>query len=472
VERCDGPLRYLETAAGFSRGNRLVSGNRLSGHDRSRGATGSITGRSWMRIGQIAIDVAPLREGRDFRLLFTGRFVSMAGNAVATTAANWQVYGLTRSSLAVGMLTLANSAGMFTGLLAGGMLADRHDRRTLMLVSRAPLALVAALLTINSLLPHPALWAVYLLVLLAGALSGVGSPASTAAVPALVGTDRLAAAAALNAMGSQLGNLGGPALAGALIAGPGLAACYAIDAACFAIFGLTIWFIRPLPPTVRAGRPGLRSMAQGLRHVRHNAVVGGMLAVDTSAMIFGMPASLFPAIAREHFHGGSATFGLLAAAPGIGAMLGAATSGWTGRLRRPGIVVIVAGLAWGAAIVGFGLSGSLVIALAFLALAGMADLISEVLRNALLQHYTPDELRGRVSSLYLAQVTTAPSLGNVEAGLVAQLFSVGISVVSGGLACVAGALVLGAINPALRRARLPAPAGSADVVAAEAQAPA
>jgi len=434
-----------------------------------------------MRIGQIAIDVAPLREGKDFRLLFAGRFVSMAGNAVATTAANWQVYGLTRSSLAVGMVTLAGGAGMFTGLLVGGMLADRHDRRVLMLASRAPLAVLAALLMVNSLQPHPALWAVYVLVLLVGALSGVGSPASTAAVPALVGTERLAAAAALNAMGSQFGQLGGPALAGLLIAGPGLAACYAIDAACFAIFGLTVWFIRPLPPTVRAGRPGLRSMAQGLRYVRHNAVVGGMLAVDTSAMLFGMPASLFPALARQHFHGGSATFGLLAAAPGLGAMIGAVTSGWTGRLKRPGIVVIAAGLAWGAAIVGFGLSGNLAIALTFLALAGMADLISETLRNALLQHHTPDELRGRVSSLYLAQVTTAPSVGNVEAGLVAQLFSAGISVVSGGLACVAGALVLGAINPALRRATLPrptvrGPAGGDDErggdVAAGAEAPA
>jgi len=407
-----------------------------------------------MRIGQIAIDVTPLREGRDFRLLFSGRLVSMAGNAVATTAANWQVYALTKSSLAVGTLTLADSIGMFAGLLAGGMLADRHDRRMLMLATRAPLALLAALLTVNSLLSHPQLWAVYALVTAVGALSGVGSPASTAAMPALVRPDQLAAAAALGAMSGQLGNLGGPALAGGLIAGPGLAFCYGIDAACFAVFGLTTWLMRPLPPTVRAVRPGLRSMAEGLRHVRRNAVVGGMLAVDTSAMIFGMPSALFPAVAHEHFHGGAATFGLLAAAPGFGALLGAATSGWTGRLRRPGLVVIGAGLAWGAAVVGFGLSGSLAIALVFLALAGMADLISEVLRNALLQHYTPDSLRGRVSSLYLAQVTTAPSVGNVEAGLVAQLCTVTVSVVSGGLACVAGALILGAINPALRRATL------------------
>ena len=410
-----------------------------------------------MRIGQIAIDVGPLRESRDFRRLFAGRFVSMAGNAVATTAANWQVYGLTHSSLAVGLLTLANSAGMLAGLLAGGMLADRHDRRKLLLASRLPLAFLAALLMANSLLSHPALWAIYLVTLSMGLLSGLGSPASTAAIPALVGPDRLAAAAALNAMGSQLGNLGGPALAGVLIAGPGLASCYGIDTACFAVFGLTLWFIRPLPPTVRAQRPGLRSMAEGLSYVRHNRVVAGMLAVDTSAMIFGMPTALFPAMAHQHFHGGSATFGLLAAAPGFGAMLGAATSGWTGRLQRPGIVVIGAGIVWGAAIVGFGLSRNLVLALAFLAVAGMGDLISEVLRNALLQYYTPDPLRGRVASLYLAQVNTAPAIGNVEAGVVAQLFSTTVSVVSGGLACIAGALILGAAIPALRHAKLASP---------------
>jgi MFS transporter, ENTS family, enterobactin (siderophore) exporter len=201
-----------------------------------------------------------------------------------------------------------------------------------------------------------------------------------------------------------------------------------------------------------------------LRYVLKNPVVGGMLAVDSSAMIFGMPAALFPAIAHDHFHGGPATFGLLAAAPGLGAMIGAATSGWTGRLRRPGVVVIFAGLAWGAAIVGFGFSTSLIVGLVFLALAGMSDLVSEVLRNSLLQIYTPDSLRGRATSLYLAQVTTAPSIGNVEAGVVAQLVSTTFSVVSGGLVCVVGALLLGVLNPALRRATFSGP-DRADCVA-------
>jgi ENTS family enterobactin (siderophore) exporter len=408
-----------------------------------------------LRIGQIAIDIAPLRESRDFRRLFAGRFVSMAGNAVATTAGNWQVYGLTHSSLAVGLLTLASGAGMLIGLLAGGMLADRHDRRTLLMAVRLPQAVLAALLTVNSLVSHPATWPIYALTFGIGLLAGLSAPASTAATPALVGEHRLAAAAALNATASQLGQLGGPALAGLLIAGPGgVASCYAIDAACFAVFALAMTTVGPLPPITRAQRPGLRSLAEGFRYVRHNGVVGGMLLVDTNAMIFGMPSALFPALASQHFHGGPTTFGLLVAAPGLGAMIGAATSGWTGRLRRPGLVVIAAGIIWGAAIAAFGLVSSLPLALLFLAIAGMGDLISEVLRNALLQRYTPDPLRGRVSSLYLAQVTSAPALGNVEAGAVARLVGLDFSVVSGGLACVAGALVLGALIPALRGASL------------------
>lgn len=407
-----------------------------------------------MRIGQIAIDVAPLRESRDYRRLFIARFVSNAGNAVATTAADWQVYGLTHNSLAVGLLTLASSAGMLIGLLTGGMLADRHDRRALLMVVRLPQAVLAALLMVNSLVSHPALWPLYVITFGIGLLTGLSAPASTAATPALVGEDKLSAAAALNATAGQLGSLGGPAIAGLLIAGPGLASCYAIDAVCFAVFGLAMIGLRPMPPITKAQPPGLRSLAEGLRYVRHNRVVGAMLLVDTNAMIFGMPSALFPALASTHFHGGSATFGLLVAAPGLGALIGAATSGWTGHLRRPGVVVIVAGILWGASIAAFGLVRSLPLALLFLALAGMGDLISEVLRNALLQIYTPDQLRGRVSSLYLAQVTTAPALGNVEAGAVARLVSPVFSVVSGGLACVAGALVLGAMIPALRNATL------------------
>jgi MFS transporter, ENTS family, enterobactin (siderophore) exporter len=410
-----------------------------------------------MRIGQIVIDVTPLRESRDFRWLYAGRFIASAGNVLAVTAANWQVYALTRSPLAVGLLSLTTSIGSLVSMLAGGMLADRHDRRTMLLATGLPQALLAGALMANSLLRHPAVWAIFVIMLAIGLLGGLGAPASAAATPALVGPDRLPAAAALNGMGGQLGNLGGPALAGLLIAGPGLATCYAADAFCFVIFAAAMLFVRPLPPTVRAQRPGWRSLAEGFRHVRHDGVLGGMLLIDTSAMLFGMPSALFPALASQHFHGGSATFGLLASAPGFGALAGAASSGWTGRVRRPGIVIIAAGMVWGAAITGFGLTRSLPLGLAFLALAGGGDMISEILRNALLQIYAPDRLRGRLSGLYLAQVNAAPALGNTEAGIVAQAFSLTASVVSGGLACVGGALLLGALIPALRRATLSGP---------------
>lgn len=407
-----------------------------------------------MRIGQIVIDVRPLRESRDFRWTFAGRFVSGTGSAVALAAASWQVYVLTRSSLDVGLVSVADGLGSLAGLLAGGMLADRHDRRRLLLAVQPPQTLLALLLLVNSLAVRPSLGAVYALMLGLGVLDGLGSPALAAALPALVGGHRLAPAAALNATASQVGRLVGPAAAGLLIADFGLPACYLADAACFALFAAALSRVRPLPPSIRARRPGPRSLAQGFGFIRRSGVVGGILLADTNAMIFGMPTALFPAFATQHFHGGSATYGLLAAAPGVGALVGAATSGWTGRVRRPGLVVLGSGLAWGAAIAAFGLTGNLVLALGCLGVAGMGDLVSEVLRNALMQIYTPDRLRGRVASLYLAQVTTAPALGNVEAGAVAQAFTPTISVVSGGLACAVGTVLIGALIPALRHAAL------------------
>ena len=225
-----------------------------------------------MRIGQIVIDVAPLRESRDFRWLYTGRLIASAGNVVATTAASWQVYALTRSPLAVGLLSLTSSIGMLVSLLAGGVLADRYDRRKLLLATALPQAVLAVALLVNSVAPHPAVWAIYAITLAVGLLAGLGAPASTAATPALVGPSRLPAAAALNGMGNQLGNLAGPALAGLLIAGPGLAACYGARRGVLRAFALS--------PCCSCGRcrprcgcsgPGFRSLAEGFRYVRHAA---------------------------------------------------------------------------------------------------------------------------------------------------------------------------------------------------------
>ncbi|MCI3933826.1 MFS transporter [Streptomyces sp. AN091965] len=422
------------------------------------------------RLSGLAMDLGPLRESRDFRLLYAGFLGAMTGTLMTSVAVAVQVYDLTGSSLHIGLVSLARALPLVVGVLLGGVLADRCDRRTLMIATRLPLALVAAALAANALAPQPRLWVIYAATAATGLLAGLGGPAMLAAVPALAGTERLAAAGALLSGSTQLAALGGPAIGGALIAGPGLAACYAVDAAGFLVFTAALFFVRPLPvPTAPgAGGRGVRqafgSLAEGLRFVRRHRTILGLLLIDAAAMVFTMPQALYPALADERFGGGPAAVGLLYAAPAFGALVGAATSGWTA--RAGGHALVGAVLLWGAALTGVGLSGWLPLALVLLALAGFGDLISETLRSALLQHSTPDGLRGRVSSLWMAQATVSPALGNAAVGLLAELTGPAAAVTVGGLVCVAATLAVAAAFPSLRGARLGAGAEAASTASA------
>ncbi|MFE6165386.1 enterobactin transporter EntS [Streptomyces sp. NPDC056486] len=418
------------------------------------------------RLSGIAMDVTPLRDNRDFRLLYAGFLGALVGTLMTSVAVAVQVYDLTGSPLQIGLVSLARALPLVIGVLVGGVLADRRDRRTLMLVTRLPLTLVAAGLMVNALVPHPQLWVIYTATGLTGLLAGLGGPAMMAAIPALVGTERLAAAGALTAASTQLAALVGPAVGGVLIAGPGLAACYAVDAAGFLVFSVALLFVRPLPPAKAAAGKGVRqafaAVADGVRFVRGHRLIVGLLIVDAAAMVFTMPQALYPVLADEQFGGGPSVVGLLYAAPALGALVGAATSGWTA--RAGGHALIGAVFVWGLSLTGFGLTSWLPLALALLALAGLGDLISETLRSALLQHGTPDELRGRVSSLWMVQATVSPALGNAAVGFLAELTSARAAVTAGGLVCVTATLLVAAAFPALRTARLgsqpsePAPA--------------
>lgn len=201
--------------------------------------------------GRFAMDLSPLRGGQDFRLLFAGFLGALIGTLMTSVAVAWQVYDLTGSSAQVGLVSLARAVPLVVGVLAGGVLADRYDRRLLMLATRLPLTLVAVALTANALLPDPHLWLIYVATGVTGLLAGLGGPAMLAAIPALVGTERLAAAGALTASSAQLAALLGPAIGGVLVAGPGLAACFAVDAAGFLVFSLALLFVRPLRPQPR-----------------------------------------------------------------------------------------------------------------------------------------------------------------------------------------------------------------------------
>lgn len=396
---------------------------------------------------RIAVDVAPLRESREFRLLFVGMLVSMLGNQLTTVAIPFQVYAATRSSLQVGLVSLAQLVPLVLGSLVGGTLGDVMDRRRLMLVASALSAICAGGLALNAAAAQPSLLAIYLLSAVASGLIGLASPARTAAIARMVKPQQLLAAYSFNQIVIQVATILGPALAGALIAGAGLAWTFGIDAVSFGVMLAATALMRPIPPSSSGQRAGLRSISEGLAYLKGRQVLQGVYLIDINAMVFGMPRALFPALAATTFHVGPVGLGLLYAAPGLGALLGASTTGWAEEIERRGRAVVLAVVLWGAAVATMGLVPWLWAALGLLALAGWADVISAVLRNTILQTSIPDSMRSRLSSFQMAVVQGGPRLGDAESGAVAALSSPAVSVVSGGLACMVGAAVLARLLP-------------------------
>ena len=291
-----------------------------------------------------------------------------------------------------------------------------------------------------------------MLVVLQAAFAGLDSPTRVAAIPKLVGADHLPAAAALNQLLYQVGGVLGPALGGLLIARVSLASAYWVDALSFLVAIVALVAMRPIPVEGGGTRASVASIVEGLRFLKGRQALQGTFVIDINAMVFGMPRALFPAIGTSL--GGPAAVGLLYAAPGAGAIVGAATSGWVNRVDRQGRATIIAVVVWGASIGAFGLSHWLPLALALLAVAGAADVISAVFRNTILQLSVPDRLRGRLSSVHIAVVTGGPRLGDFEAGAVAALTTPAFAVVSGGLACIVGAVVIARAMPDFTHWRL------------------
>jgi MFS family permease len=401
-------------------------------------------------LARIAVDIRPLRGSRDFRRLWFGTGISAIGSQVTTVAIPFQLYDLTRSTLLVGLLGLAALVPLLIVPIYGGAVADAVDRRRMLLLSDVALMLVTGGLLVNALLPHPRAWFLFVAEALGTAAYGFQRPARNALTPRLVPDDQLLAAIAVEDLVSNLARVAGPALAGVLIAAVGLASAFGIDIATFAASLLSIWLLPPSPPAPDADRPSLQSILDGFRLVRRRKALLGIFVVDTNAMIFGMPRSLFPAFA-EKLGGGPGVLGLMYGAPFAGALVASISSGWMMHVRRQGLGVCVAAAAWGVAIALFGFATSVWLTLVLLAAAGAADFISAVLRGNILLTVTPDSMRGRLSGIELAQVAGAPELGNVEAGIVASLTSVRTSIVSGGVLTVLGTIAVALALPGFVR---------------------
>jgi MFS family permease len=400
------------------------------------------------------VDVTPLRTSPRFRWLYGGLSLASLGRQLTVVAVPYQVYELTGSTLLVGLLGIAQLVPLLLVSVVGGAVVDAVDRRRLLVIAQLLLMATAIGLAFNAGLEDPHVWLVFLLSGLNAGISAIDSPARAASVPALVGRNQLPVALALVSTLSNIAKTIGPAMAGLLIAQTGLVVTFVVEAVTFGLGTLFMERIGPLHPEGGGQRFGWASIKEGYAFLRERRLLQANFAIDLNAMVFGMPQALFPAIGTTVLGGDATTVGLLYAAPGAGALIGVITSGWVGRVQRQGRAVVLAVIAWGAAIAAFGFTTSIVVAVVLLAIAGAADVVSAVFRNTILQLAVPDRLRGRLSSIHVAVVAGGPRVGDFEAGAVASVTTPQISVVSGGVACILGAILIARKMPELPRYRM------------------
>jgi MFS family permease len=425
--------------------------------EEQRAGTGR-RGRMRRAVRGLAVDVTPLRRSRDYRLLFTGQFVSEIGHQITHVAIFIQIYTLTHSAAAVGLVGLISLVPLTLSTVGFAWIADAFDRRRVLAVVQVGLAVGSTVLLLGALLmPHTPLWLIYGAVAVTAFLGGIDSPTRTATVARLVGPDQLSSAVALNQVVWNTTLVAGPAVAGVIVAKLGFSWAYGVDAVTYGAAFLAAVLMRSVPPSPGEHPPtrGLQAVREGFGYLKGRRVIQTTFSVDLVAMIFGMPRALFPFLAVSQFHRHhdvAQVVGYLLSAVGVGALVGALTTGWVARVKHQGLAVLWAVAIWGGAIAAFGLVGNhLLLALVLLAVAGAADVISAVFRGTILQLAVPDALRGRLNGIHILVVTGGPRIGDFEAGIVGAAFTPMISVVSGGVACVVGVGILALLVPAFAR---------------------
>ncbi|MEU5992937.1 enterobactin transporter EntS [Spirillospora sp. NPDC047418] len=404
---------------------------------------------------RLAMDISPLRDSRPFRNVFIARTVSVFGIGMLAVALPVQVYDLTGSTVHVGGVSAAEGFALLAGFLWGGVLADRGDRRRLMLRARTAAGIGFVLLALNAFLPSPSLAALYVLAAWDGLMTGVSVTALLAATPALVRPDRLVAAGALNALTVRLGSMASPALGGVVVSAFGVGWNYAAAAA--GTLG-TIGLLTALPPlrpeAAEAPANPLRAIGDGFRFVASHRVVGSLMLLGLLFMVAGGIPVLMPAFARQSLDGGATTVGLLFAAPACGAVLASVTSGWAGSARAPGLALLAASVTGFAALACLGLARHPALAVGILFVYGFVESVEEILRYGLIQSHTPDSHLGRVNALWAAQETGGGAIGSLGAGALGRYLAPGAAIVVYGTVSAVLALALALTLTGLRTARM------------------
>ena len=391
------------------------------------------------------IDISPLRISRDYRLLFFGQLISAFGSAISFVVLPVQVYRLTGSTLLVGLLSASEFVLILLMAFVGGAYADFIDKRKMLRLTEVGQTLVTAMLVANAVLARPQVWLLFVGAALHAGLAALQRPSFEAMLQKLIPLDLMPSVSALNSLRWNITTIVGPSIAGIILARFGAGVAYSIDLVTFIASLVAVFLIRAVPrPTQIEARPTLKSVVEGLHYAWRRKEILGSYLIDMNAMFFGMPTALFPAIAAKF---GAGAVGLFYAAPSVGALFANLTSGWARKINRHGWLVAIAAALWGVAIISFGFAQSLYLALFWLAVAGGFDMISGVFRMTIWSQTIPHYLRGRLAGLEMISYTSGPRLGDAEAGVVATLFSVRTSVVSGGIICVVGTAIISALIP-------------------------
>lgn len=400
---------------------------------------------------------AALRH-RDFRYYSGGQFVSTAGSQMQQAAVAWQIYLLTNSAVALGLIGLVRVVPIVLLSIFGGVVADVLDRRRLLISTQTVLMVLSILLAVATWNGSISTWLIYGVTAVAAGAVSFDNPARQAMVPSLVPLEDLTSAISVNSTTFQVAIVVGPALAGIVIAAAGVGAVYAIDALSFlAVLGALV-LIHPPPIIGGIQRVSITAALEGLRFMRESPLLLWTMLLDFVATFFGSATALLPIFARHILSVGSQGYGILYASPAIGAVAaGAIMTAFGSRIRRPGITILVAVALYGVFTVCFGLSRIFLLSVLTLAGTGAADTVSLVLRQTVRQLHTPDALRGRMTSVSMMFFMGGPQLGEMEAGVVARAWGAPFSVVSGGVAAVLATALIAARAHSLRRHTLPPP---------------
>ena len=390
------------------------------------------------------LDLSPLKASRDYRLLFIGQLVSFFGSMMTFIVVPWQMYQLTQSSAMVGYIYLAEFVPMVVLAFVGGAMADFLDKRKMLRLTEIGQTVVTAILVANSLLPRPQIWVLFVAVAMHAGIAAIQRPAFESFIQKVIPAEMMSAVMALNSIRYSVGAIVSPAVAGLIATQFSASIAYTIDLFTFIASLIAVFMLRFVPPPENAEKPSFQSIKRAWKYAFTRQELVGTYFIDIAAMFFAMPQALYPALAVIY---GDKYVGFFPAAIAAGALIASLTSGWTRKIHRHGLMVTIAAVLWGVAIVFFGLVDSLIPALLFLAAAGFFDMISGIFRGSIWNQTIPNFLRGRLASIEMMSYLTGPMLGSAKMGIVAEKFGVKTALVSGGVLCIVAVIAAAVFLP-------------------------